>query len=70
MDELQLRQTQYEKVVERKIRSVPHLVQHPSDYHLSFNVCADADGLQLEPTLAVANYIVRHMQRIVDTRHV
>lgn len=70
MDELQVSQTQYEKVVERKIRSVPHLVQNPSDYHLSFNVCADADGSQLEPALVVANYIMRHMQGIVNSRHV
>lgn len=67
VDQLSAGQADYEQHVERKLGRIPQLVQHPSDYHPSFNVCADSNGSQLKPALDVANWMMRHAQGVVKT---
>ncbi|EEC08051.1 hypothetical protein IscW_ISCW006242 [Ixodes scapularis] len=50
-------QAEYDREVERKIRKVPSMKGHPSDFFPSFNVCADADGSQANPALAAYAFL-------------
>ncbi|EEC05930.1 hypothetical protein IscW_ISCW005027 [Ixodes scapularis] len=63
----EVNQTEYEQELERKVRKVPIMRGHPSDYFPSFNVTADTDGSQANPALSVYAFLMRHRQRAINT---